>query len=427
MAKRRITLASQTLVPGLQHVCTLKESAASCTRCNACAQSCPVYLQYRQESFSPRGRMQLMRLISEGKLTTAGSDKLLADIANSCMLCARCTNACAGKIPVAHHMLALRKALGIKPLPAQLYFLLYLRGAAPKLFDFFVRGGLFLYRTKLPWLLRPLLPDWLKHAQTILPRGTGSLRRLFAKKQMDVTPNKPKALYFPSLYAQYIDPQAGLAAYQAFTAKKPTVLFRLPSGLFEHLYGSRTRTLQQAKKVLQTWEQYSGKYPLPFITDSIELYGFFKNYPLLFATVPGWQQRAEKFAAHVQFVAEAPFPIKKKNAPGRAALDSSSVLYPAGPVAERARKLLLTTYGKNLVECEYSRFPLPAASMGFTRGSNAGGWVLTNTQDLARQQIDIVYCLSAWAALELNAVLRRRKSKTQARFVVYIRTDYERT
>ena len=415
MAKQKLILNADTIVPGLQSPCALKESAARCTRCNACVQSCPAYLQQPQEAFSPRGRAQLIKLLSNQKLKTDLSQELLTQIVHSCVLCARCSRTCAGQIPIAHHMLALRKALGLHTLPYGLYILLYLQGAAPKLFDTTLRTLLFLHRIKLGFLCYPLLP-----------KKTGSLQRLLRKNNLPISSDKPKALYLPSLYAQYIDPQAGLLAVEGLSAKKPTVLFNIDCGLFDYLYGSRTRCLQLAKHLLTTWEKYAGKHLLPFFTDSIEIYSFLKNYPMLFQALPAWKERAEKFAKQVQFIVDMPFPVKKKNAPQKAALETSSVLFPVTDVLERARKILLTTYGKNLLEFEYSRFPLPAASVGFVYPSEADSLVLRQVKDLTRQQIQRVYCLSAWAALELNAVLRKCDPLAQARFIIYIRTDYGR-
>ncbi len=426
MSKHKIILNTSDFVPGLQANCTLKESAAHCTRCNACAQSCPAYLCHLQENFSPRGRAQLIRSITEKRLNLTADNSLLKEITNSCILCGRCTAACAGQIPVGHYMLSLQKAMHRKMLPLGLRGLLILYRSFPKLFSWIVQSGLFLHWLRIDFLLYPLLPNWMKHAQTILPHQLGSLQKLLRKQNIDSTPTKPKAIFLPSIYSQYIDPQAGLLALQSISAKNPVVLWNADSGLFDYLYGSRVKCIQKAKKLLLAWEGYSKKRALPLMTDSIEAYGFLKNYPLLFEDLSGWKERAEKFAAHVQFITDIPFPAKKKNLSRKAALDSSSLLFPATLPAERARKILLTTYGKNLLECEYSRFPLPAASVGFAYPNEASDLVLRQVKDLAREQIERVYCLSAWAALELNAVLRKRTPHAQACFIIYIRTDYER-
>ena len=418
MATRKVNLAVSLPVPGLQGPCSLQQSAARCTRCNACVQSCPAYLLQPQEMFSPRGRMQLMRLLTEGKLTLFTDDPMLRRITESCLLCGRCSAACAAQLPVAYHMLALRRAIGLQPLPQGLRVLMRLQTFFPNCFDKTVRLALTLRRLGVTALLNPFLPTWLRHAHTVLPKKTGSLRRLLTKQKAILRPEHPRALYLPSLYAQYADPQAGLLSWQALARKNPAVLFGYATGLFEYTYGSRTLCLKTAKKLLRVWEQ-AGR--LPLITDSIEAYSFLKNYPLLFNTIPGWKQRAEQFAAHVQFITDGPFPVKKPQTTGRAALDSSSLLLPAPAQTERARKILLATYGKNLLECAYSRFPLPAAGSMFVCNKQTEQWLQRQVQDIKRQQITKIYCLSPWAALELNAVLRKQYPQAQAQFIVYLR------
>ena len=177
------------------------------------------------------------------------------------------------------------------------------------------------------------------------------------------------------------------------------------------------------KKLLLTWEKYSASQPLPLITDSIEQYTFLKNYPLLFEKIAGWKQRAEAFAEQVQFITDLPFPSGKNTGSKCVALDNSSILYPVPRQTERARKILLATYGKNLLQCAYSSFPLPAAGIGFARGNKTDVLLYKQVQDMARQQIDLVFCLSAWAALELNAVLPAHYPGAKARFFIYTGTD----
>ena len=44
---------------------TVYESVCFCNRCNMCAQSCPTYRLTQDESQSPRGRYQILRLLLE--------------------------------------------------------------------------------------------------------------------------------------------------------------------------------------------------------------------------------------------------------------------------------------------------------------------------------------------------------------------------
>lgn len=62
-----------------------------CERCGRCLTVCPVYLQKRIETFSPRGRLELIRAVSSGEL--APGDRYKESI-HSCLQCMACLNAC---------------------------------------------------------------------------------------------------------------------------------------------------------------------------------------------------------------------------------------------------------------------------------------------------------------------------------------------
>lgn len=414
MKRKKFSVNPLEFLPGQTGPQTLQDSAVRCTRCNACAQSCPSYLLQREEVFSPRGRVQLLRLICEGKLKAHEHAGLLQKTVSACLLCARCSDACAGNIPVAHQMAALGRALNLRRLARPLHALMRLHGTHPRLFDRTVRLLLFLRRIHL----LPALSAF-RHAHKILPRRTRPLRSVLKKRGIDAAPHSPAALYLPSLQAAYAEPEIGLRCLQLTGENKTHVLFDASCGLFEYLYGTRGRCLQNAKKLLTRWEKLSSKRPLALLTDSIEIYGFLKNYPSLFAAWPGWQKRAEKMASSVKFVTDWPFP-KTCQPAGKAALDASGAPDGAAHAAERARKILKTHFGKNFVECEYSRFPVPAAGLAFADGELTKQTVLENVKDAARRQLQYVYCLSGGAALELDAALRRHYPAAQAKHIIYL-------
>ena len=62
-----------------------------CERCGRCLTVCPVYQQTRIETFSPRGRLELIRAVSTGELTPG--DRYRQSI-QSCLQCLACLNAC---------------------------------------------------------------------------------------------------------------------------------------------------------------------------------------------------------------------------------------------------------------------------------------------------------------------------------------------
>lgn len=412
-------LLADTCVPGLHGYTCVRDSAAQCTRCNNCVQDCPSYLHNPQECFSARGRVQTVRLLAEQKLKIDADAPLIKQIVLSCSLCARCTAACPAALPVAHYMLALTKALRLQRLPFTLRLSLRLYSMQTLIFDKLVTLSLFLRRCGLFYILKPFLPAWLRHADRLIARKAVPLKKLLLQQSYRA-PEQPQAVYVPSLYASYADAHCGIQTLQLLADKKVTVLLDFSTGLIEYLYGKEVWAQQAAKRLLTQWEKLSASRALPLFTDSIEVYSFLRHYPLLFAKWPGWQKRAQKMANHVKFITDI-LPTKFAQLSDRiTVLDTSSVLYPAGAAAERARKILLTKCKKNLLECDYSDIPLPAGGTGFIKGIPTETYLRQYVQDIACRKVADVYCLSGWAALELNAVFKRLYPQIRAEHLIRV-------
>lgn len=427
--KKNFALPLSRFVAGPKGPRALSESLAYCTRCNACVQSCPSYLVRREELFSPRGRNQLLRLLAEGKIKPGNNLSLIRQTALDCLLCGRCTAACAGQIPTAEHMLILRRAAQIRPLPRLLHMLLKLRTEKPVCFARIMEFLLFLRKWGGVRLLRlgglTALPAlrWIKQADDMLPLTAGSLRSLLKKTGTPCTAQRPHLLYLPSLEAQWLDPDIGLLTLQLCKSKQTDILFGETAGLFEYLYGREKDLLKTARRFLIRWEKYSPSKPLPLLTDSIDVYVLLKNYPVLFAAWPGWKKRAEKLAAQVRFVTDFPFPKPKQIQEQNAALDPSCLVFPAPEECLRhAQKILKTHFGKNLVECDYSIFPSPHAGAHFARTETARETEKKCAQSAARRQIQAVYTLSGFAALGWNAALKRRYPAARAKHIICLYT-----
>lgn len=430
MTKKVFSLSSSLPVSGPKGARTLKESADYCTRCNACAQSCPSYFFRQEEAYSPRGRNQIIRLLAERKIKFAENETLLKSVTNACFLCTRCTAACAGALPIADHMLALRRAAGWNFLPAPLKTLLRLYGTKPKLFRILaaclrlLRHAGLIRLMRISGCLHFSVLHWVKHADDVLPCGKPSLRSWLKKRHISPTPTRADIVYLPSFEAQYLNIDTATSTLALFKNKTPYILLDTPCGLFEYIYGKPALSLLQAKKLLSEWEKLSRGRGLSLVTDGIETYGFLKHFPILFTGQEAWAKRAETFATKVQFVTDLSSP--RPAAPstdGRAALENSSVLYPAEQPTAKARKILKTHFGKNFVECEYSRFVIPAGGLAFVRGAHVQETVLENIKDVARRQIRQVYCLSGLAALELDAALRRHYPQARARHIVQLQAE----
>ena len=368
------------------------DSVSFCNRCGSCQQACPTYLLSAQETFSPRGRNQAVRLLMERKITVAQNRALLQELAASCLLCGRCTQACAGKIPTAQHMLELRRALGGRWLPGGLHFLLSCRARRPRLFAFLVQTARVLRRMGAVRLMRMsgllALPplSWIRHADDILPR----------------------ALHETDLGASVL----------AQAAQKHSVLvWNAPSGLFEYVYGDLRQSRRLLRRLIRRHQHTAGGR-LPVLTDSIDVYLFFRSAPQLFDRWPSLQKQARRFAACVCFVTDILKPRPQKAEQKNVRLDYSALFSREGEVFDRAQKILKTQFKKNFVECWYKDADTPAFGYSFVRPDWAEPICMQAVRSIARTQTGTVFTLSGLSALELGFYLKRFYPHAQADHLV---------
>ncbi|HEX9075318.1 MAG TPA: (Fe-S)-binding protein, partial [Anaerolineae bacterium] len=65
-----------------------------CIHCGMCQQACPTYAVFGTEMDSPRGRIALMRAVSEGRLVLEDFPGVLAEHMERCLACRACESAC---------------------------------------------------------------------------------------------------------------------------------------------------------------------------------------------------------------------------------------------------------------------------------------------------------------------------------------------
>ena len=74
-----------------------RDEISRCVKCGSCSAVCPPFLHARAESYSPRGRMALLKAVLEGRL--AMSDITIDRLA-TCTTCLACETSCASSVPV---------------------------------------------------------------------------------------------------------------------------------------------------------------------------------------------------------------------------------------------------------------------------------------------------------------------------------------
>ena len=83
----------------------LKEEVYNCIKCGLCLTPCPVYKQLCFEAAAPRGKVQLIKKIIEGKLEPSAT---FHQLLFTCLLCETCTVNCPSGLKVDRLMKAMR-------------------------------------------------------------------------------------------------------------------------------------------------------------------------------------------------------------------------------------------------------------------------------------------------------------------------------
>jgi glycolate oxidase iron-sulfur subunit len=75
----------------------LQEEVYNCIKCGICMNACPIYRQVNVEGASPRGKVQLIKKIQEGKFEVSEGFK---NLLYTCLLCETCTVNCPSGVKV---------------------------------------------------------------------------------------------------------------------------------------------------------------------------------------------------------------------------------------------------------------------------------------------------------------------------------------
>ena len=153
-----------------------EEDLYRCVHCGLCLSACPTYTELDLETESPRGRIALMKAVSEGRLEIT---QRVASHWDLCLQCRACEAVCPSGVPFGRMMERTRFQVagqGRQPWRLRLVRILFLRGALPHprrlkfgaaILGFYQRWGL---RALVRWSrLLKLLPGDLSRLEAGLP------------------------------------------------------------------------------------------------------------------------------------------------------------------------------------------------------------------------------------------------------------------
>lgn len=151
-----------------------------CVHCGLCTSACPTYLETGNENDSPRGRIYLMRAVTDGRLPLTDTVSRHLDL---CLDCRSCETACPSGVQYGRLIEPFRVEMQQRAARQQ-------SDRAPGWFERWILYGLFPYPRRMRWALWParllqllrldrlaeklgmfrLLPEKLRRMQALLPK-----------------------------------------------------------------------------------------------------------------------------------------------------------------------------------------------------------------------------------------------------------------
>ncbi|OYD07209.1 (Fe-S)-binding protein [Paludifilum halophilum] len=156
-----------------------QDELTHCMRCGFCLPACPTYRETGLEAASPRGRIALMKAVSDGLMTP---DQTFDDQMNLCLGCRACESACPADVKFGRLLEQARAGIaehGPKPRRARFLRSLIFRHLFPKQGRLRFIGAVmaFYQRSGLRWLFHQTrlskgLPEPLRQMDRVLPPAT---------------------------------------------------------------------------------------------------------------------------------------------------------------------------------------------------------------------------------------------------------------
>jgi len=325
----------------------LKEEVYKCIKCGLCLIPCPVYNLLRFEGASPRGRVQLIKKILEGKTELSENFQSLLFI---CLLCETCTANCPSGLQTDRLMKAMRSAiqerLGTDRQKRGLGIFLRDKGRLPFfLFCERTRENLFSSQEGKSGLL----------VDSELPRPNSKALRQQIPEVNPIPEAKGKVLYFTGCATNYFYPNVGKSVIRILNRVGMDVILprgQMCCGLPLFQAGGRKKAL---KNIRENLKLFNRKDVDAVVVDCAACGSALKKeYALILEEMGKDAQAAKELAGKVmdisQILARSDLGKWLKPAPGRVTYHDPCRLGRSQGIKEEPRTLLRRIPGLELVE-----------------------------------------------------------------------------
>jgi glycolate oxidase iron-sulfur subunit len=319
------------------------DALMDCIRCGRCLPACPTYQQTSLETFSPRGRLALMRAVEDGKLDLAEAG--LEEHLYHCLDCRSCNTVCPVSIPIGELIVEGRAAVEAKH-PRSWIIRLVLQHVliSPSRIQKFTPPVRLAQKLKLdklagllvgwlpplkdlfqlaPQLPKPLWNDLNKHpAQRAPALRTGRERsraeskdavKSSGERSSTSLPSAQNALagtpyrvgYFLGCVMNVVFADASRATVKLlehYNCEVVTPNDQMCCGAPQDDQGLKDAMRKMAKKNIAAFERLGDLDVI--VADCAACSGFLKEYRHVFHDDPVWAERADRFASKVRDITE---------------------------------------------------------------------------------------------------------------------------
>jgi glycolate oxidase iron-sulfur subunit len=330
----------------------LREEVHNCIKCGLCLTPCPVYRQLYYEGASPRGKVQLIKKVLEGKLDPSENFHRLLF---TCLLCETCTVNCPSGLKVDRLLKAMRAEMldqfGLRWQKKMLFNLL----TGSRLLPFFLFWGKTLGNPLLS-----LLPGGSKVGTIPYSRFPRLNSKPLRNQYPEVIPaaeRRGRILYFTGCATNYLFENVGRSVIRILEGLGVEVIIppeQMCCGLPIFLSGARKMALKNIQKNV---ELFNRKDVDAIVVDCATCGAALKNeYAHILEEMGENGEAAREMASRVRDISQylAPFDLKPFLGPVKARVtyhDPCHLLRSQG-VKEEPRNLLRRIPDLELVEMD---------------------------------------------------------------------------
>jgi glycolate oxidase iron-sulfur subunit len=397
-----------------------------CVKCRTCLPACPTFAELQVEMDSPRGRIALVKALSEGKISV--TEKLVGHL-YCCLDCRACETVCPSGVKYGEIIESARSYIEEhwkRPWLEQFLKTLFLRKIFPypgrleglaRLLRFYQKSGLQTLLRKLP--LTRLLPGNLGELEKITPTLSGRSSR---STLPSVIPPKGERRYRVALLLGCIT-DIGFASLNEATARVLsengcevlTVKEQKCCGALQVHNGDSKTAREMARYNLEVFENSGAEY---IIVNAAGCGAMLKEYGSLLKDDPSYQERARIFSGRVRDIHEFLVDVVQANGglrgtlnpiPKRVAYHDACHLAHGQRVRKQPRKLLQSIPGLELVELKESDWCCGSAGIYNITNYDMSMRLLDRKMDnIAKTQAEIIAAANPGCMIQLELGVKKR-------------------